>query len=178
MILGFDLRSLILAIATAGLAALSSCSVGCNSASDVAKHGMATRGPTKVAVGLDADGNLTQFAGETEGGSGSVVHVARRSFYENGQLKSEFMGSSDPTLVQQTYFQGVREQSIQDVSNRLRGLEGTISQLSRVAEFALPLVMQYAPPRPQAPPSTQPDVSPEDRFFEFLKKAKDAGLIK
>lgn len=154
---------------------------GCQSPTNaVAERGMATRGATKVAVGLDAEGNLTQFAGETDGGSGSVVHVSRRSFFENGQLKSDFMGSSDPTLVQQTYFEGVRRQSDQDVTNRLRSLEGTVNQLARVAEYALPLVMQYAPPRPQQPPSSQPvpDESPEDRFFRFLQRAKEAGIIK
>lgn len=83
----------------------------------VAEHGMAMRGPISANVELDKDGNVTKVGGTYGGGTGSVLHISDNLFYENGNPRRQFLATSDPTKVQETYFGGVRAQSVQDTTN-------------------------------------------------------------
>lgn len=132
----------------------------------VAERGMATRGPAQIGLEFDGEGNIRKFDGATGGGTGSVVHITRKTWFENGQPKSDFLGSSDPTLVQNAYFLGVRNQSVQDTANYISGLNATTSAISSLASMVVDLRNQVK----AASPTTGDGQSRLDRLEQLIEK--------
>lgn len=131
--------------------------MGC-SADNVAKQGMAYRGPVSGEVVFNDEGDVTGIRGSTQGGTSSVLHATRKTWHPDGTPRSDFLFSSDPTLVQNAYFNGAAMLQEQ----RFTQVERVLDRLDRRIDSVLPMVQAYYPPRPPSPPNTgETPVPPE-----------------
>lgn len=156
-----------------GLVAISLAINGCT-ANEVARNGMAYRGPAAIGVQLDEQGNLLGLNAQTGGGTGSVVHVSRKTWYENGTPKSDFTASSDPTLVQMEYFTGVRNQSQQDTTNFTVGLQAVSTQIMSLSTGLSQLATDYRNQNREGEQDRQDRIARETKRDERIDKLTDA----
>lgn len=131
-------RETMLAALAAMTVALGGATPSCTTADRLAEQGLPSRGPMQIGVEFGEDGNITKAQGAATGGGSSVLHATRKTYWENGSPKSDFLFSSDPTLVQQAYYGGVANQSQLDYTHFSQGLMLVSSQIQNM----LPIMTQ------------------------------------
>lgn len=127
---------------------------GCT-ANKVAEHGMGYRGPVKFNAELYESGDPKSVGGETDGSSGSDFMYSRKTYYDSGKTKSEALITSNQSVMQQQYFEGVRQQSQQDLTAAISVIRESTATVGNLASMAVALKTQLDALKP--PPSTQPN---------------------
>ncbi len=113
---------IVLLLAGFGLFGLPGCT-----AYQLAAQGPGSRGPAELSLTKNPDGSLASLSGKTAGGGNSVLHYQRDTTVAPDGTKNEHViATSDPTLVLQTFYSGVAQQSTLD-SQHFAAALGTIS---------------------------------------------------
>lgn len=162
-------------IGMCGLVVCLLCLGGCPSL-EMAGQGVPQRGPVELKLAKDANGNLTSLEGKVAGGTASVVHYERTSSVAPDGTKSEHvLATSDPTLVQQTHYEAVANQSKIDAAN----IQSTISLLTaELRGLAGEIVRLRGDLAAQTPAASGPARSRSDELRELLGMLKELGVIK
>lgn len=114
------------------------------------------------AVGIDSDGVIT-YRGDPE----KNVTIANRTWYENGQPKSEFTATGDRSGVVNSVSSGIQVNEGQRIDARIHQLELSIETFKWTVQQALAALPTYFPP-PTAAPAGPQATSRRDQLIDGL----------